>query len=62
MYKRGIFNCSFQLTLQSNNAYKISLKEYKSQPIELNDMNGPCLLINIRCKLQELHVSPLVKF
>ena len=47
--KRDI--CSFQLTLQSNNAYKISLNENKSQPLGINDMNGLCLLINIHCLL-----------
>ena len=41
--------CSFHLALQSNNAYKISLKENKSQPLELIEMNWNCLYINIRC-------------
>ena len=29
-----------RFTLHSNNVYKISLKESKNQPFELNDMNG----------------------
>ena len=48
MYNRGIFT-RFQLTLQSNTAYKISLKENNNQPLGLNDMNGHCLFINICC-------------
>ena len=43
MYNRGIF------ALQSNNAYKISLKENDSQPQGLNDMTELCLLIHIHC-------------
>ena len=39
--KRDI--CSFQLTLQSNNANKIRLKKNKNQPLGQHDNNGHCL-------------------
>ena len=46
---------SFQLTFNSNNAYKISFKENKNKQLELNDMNGRCLflvtLINYKSNL-----------
>ena len=39
----------FPLTLHSNNAYEISLKINNEQPLGLNDMYEPRLLINSRC-------------
>ena len=38
IYWRDI--CSFQLTLQSNNVYKIGYNKNKNQPRGLNKMNG----------------------
>ena len=39
--------CSFQHTINSNNASKTRIKENKNKQLVLNDLNGHCLLNNI---------------
>ena len=46
--------------MQSNNAYKISFKENKNQPLGLNDKNGHCLLIKFVVNYKSYF--PFVKF